>query len=654
MKNLICISGLIIFLVQCITAQENYSQEAGKVTQYEMSMTEYAKDPDAEAVVIYNIGKYRFIRNDNKGFMLEMKFRTKIKILKQSGEKYATFEIPYYNGDADWEQIQDIKATTYNQDNDQLTKVNLAAKNIFEEKISEDMRVKKMALSDVRIGSVIELSYTIVTPYFFHMREWEFQKKIPVVDSKLEYRAIPYYAYTYILKGTNKFDIINSVVDNIDIRFGQLVYKEMIWNFGMKDLPAFRDQDFISSENDHMISLNFQLAKYYSPMGGEKNIMSTWPELCNDFIKDDRFGKYIKESEKETKKQLGKLVLTDRNDMDKAQSIVKYIKSMYNWNGYYGKYTSGKLSDFLKRKTGNTADINLYMIGMLRAYGLEVNPVVLSTRKNGAISKSHPFSQFLNYVVAEVKIDTTKYYIDATESLLDFDELPERCINVIGLVVKPKTEEWTLIGQKKPSYTEKQFRLKVLPDNNLVKANIDYISSGYDAYKYRSAYLEKEDNLSDFLKRRDNIDVGNFEISNYSELDKPFIFSFKLDYPMEENADKIFINPFSNLAISENLFKQTSRKLPIDLIYLQGGTYESEIEIPEGYAVDFLPKSIQRNTVFMSINYKAIEENGKIKVSASYSFKRNYYPADSYMPLKGTLEAFIKQVSEMIILKRIQ
>lgn len=302
MKKTITASILFIIFIINGYSQVNYSQEFGKVTQYEMSMSQYEQDKDAEAVVIYDLGDYYFRPDETRGFLLSMERKVKIKILKQAGTKYANFEIPYYSENREWESIEKIEATTYNMEGGQLTKTILDPKNIYEEKVSNTLSIKKVALADVREGSVIEYKYLITTPYFFNMRKWDFQKKIPVVYSKLKYRAIPYYEYTYILRRINKFDEYKATPLNEDIRFGNLVYKEMQYEFGLKNLPPFKDEEYITSEQDYLISLYFQLSKIYYPRGGSKEIMTTWPAMCDDFLKDNDFGKYIKNSEKEGKK----------------------------------------------------------------------------------------------------------------------------------------------------------------------------------------------------------------------------------------------------------------------------------------------------------------------------------------------------------------
>lgn len=648
-KIIFCILIAIIPLI--IKGQENYSEEYGKITHYEASMTEYKADPEAEAVVIYDIGTNYFQGDENKGFLLHMEVRSKIKILNPAGTKYAQIEIPYYRDGNEVEVIKDIEATVYNLENGTLTKTFLDPKKIFEEKVNNDVSIMKIALPNVREGSVIEYTYHIVTPFFFHMRKWSFQQKIPVIHSKLIYRAIPYYEYTYIAKGIKQFHEFNSVNKPNDIRFGSLLYKEKEYTFGMKKLAAFRDEEFISAAEDYMIGIDFQISKIYFSSGGSRSYISTWPALCDDFLKRDDFGKYIKNSEKEGKKLLPTLGLADKSQLEQAIEISKHVKSMYKWNEFNAKFATDKLSTFLKIKSGNSADINLYLIGLLKAAGINAHPIVLSTRNHGAISKSHPFQQFLNYVVAQIEIDGKKYFVDATEPLRYFDELPIRCTNVEALVVKPKSEEWVVITQKEIASTQKSFKIKILPEQQSLKVNIQYVLSGQDAYQFRNTYDGKNDNLVEYFKKNNNVEVQNdLIVENYSDMHKPFSIAFNSTTSFENASGKLFIHPFCNLSVSDNMFKQNSRTLPVDLIYIRNVEYKSEIEIPEGYKVEYLPKNLNHESSVMGIFYDIKQVDNKIEILAKYSFNSNVYEAKEYQRLKYSFAELIKQFTDMIVL----
>ena len=56
-------------------------------------------------------------------------------------------------------------------------------------------------------------------------------------------------------------------------------------------------------------------------------------------------------------------------------------------------FTNKSVKDLLSSKTGNSAEINLFLAGMLNAAGIEAYPVITSTRSNGKIQSDYPFLQ---------------------------------------------------------------------------------------------------------------------------------------------------------------------------------------------------------------------------------------------------------------------
>lgn len=647
----------LLLTLQCTAAfaQTNYSFQPNKVTQYEMDLTEHPDFPNAEAVVIYEYGDF-YMRGEERagGFVLKKKTQLKIKILKEAGLEYADFEIPLYNNSENSEELEITSAVVYNAENGKLHTDGLDLKKVFTEKINANWTNKKFTMPGVRAGSIIELEYTISTPFFFNMGDWNFQKEIPVIYSQLRYRAIPYYEYTYILRGTNKFDEFRSNVLNDEVRFGRLLYKEVEYVFGMRDIAPFEDEEFISSPKDYMLALNFQLSKIHYPTGGTREIMSTWPALCDAFLKEPEFGKYIDASAKAGKKLLPTLQLANLSPEEQMKSIVQYMKTNYNWNGRYGKYANEKLSDFIKNKKGNVANLNLYLIGLLQAAGLDVTPVILSTRSNGAISPLHTFESFFNYVAAMVSIGDKTYCLDCTEPMLYYDELPSRCINVHGLLVKPKSEEWVKINQEKRAVTEKQFDIKLKDGGHQLDVNARYVASGNDAYHYRKVYLGEKSNLSDYFKENDNIDItGDIEVENHQQLDQPFVFSFAFVANAEEAPGKLFIAPFCKLVMADNPFKQNTRTLPVDMIHLHVGKYSSRITIPNGYRVEFLPEEAKFSNKMMTFSYKTnMADPGIIEIETEYALNKAVYTAQEYPVLRNLMSLAINKFAEMVVLAK--
>src|SRR5690606_9663507 len=127
---------------------------------------------------------------------------------------------------------------------------------------------------------VIEMRYVVKTPFKYNLPDWEFQHRIPTLYSEYEARMIPFYEYTYILQGADKFDHFESYEQpGVSRQFGAHRYNEMTYKFIMKDVGAFKDESYISSINDYLVKLDFQLAKYTSYQGVPVEIITTWPKL---------------------------------------------------------------------------------------------------------------------------------------------------------------------------------------------------------------------------------------------------------------------------------------------------------------------------------------------------------------------------------------
>lgn len=650
MKKLFFLIITFLLSIAIVYAQENYTEESGKITQYEMDITEYPNDPDAEALMIYNNGYYRFIFDDHQGFMLAMTTHTKIKIFSQAGVKYADFEIPLFienNRLGDSFKLEE--ATTYNYENNTLTKDKLDEKNIFEEQINQKWFRKKFTMPNVKAGSIIEVKYTVTTPFFVNMRTWKLQQKIPVLKSNLQYRAIPYYEYVYQIKGLSKLDIFNSTVDNTEIRHGYMVYKELVYNFGLKNIPAFRDEDFITSEKDHMTAITWQLSRINYPQGGKQDYITTWPELTQNLLKENEHGKYINNARKEARKILPTLQIDGLSDLDKVKTITQYVKNNYNWNGYYGKYSTQKVSDLLKNKSGSVADLNLFLTGLLQEAKLDAFSIISSTRDNGMIDKSYPFGHLFNYTLAKVDINGKQIFLDATDPLLPYNIVPSRCVNTLALVIKPKVEEWAFIIQKAPSYLQKNITIKLNGDGKYM-ANAEYTSLGDEARHYKSKYLGDDEKLIDYIQSSEKLEkITNLTIDNEKK-DNTFAFQFEFENPIEIVDEKMFIQPFCNLQTKQNLFNQKERKLPIDLIHIIGRRYNSNIAIPEGYTIEHLPDKMNIDNDLVNISYNAKQEGDTLNIQAAFSFKKNIYEPKDYNSLKNLYTRMLNRFEEMIIL----
>ncbi len=648
MKNPFTLLLLLCAIAPDIRGQQ-YAQDFGKIKVNEVTLSSYALDKAAEAVVLYDVGNTYFSPQDD-GFRIVFERSTKIKIFTKAGLDYAQIEIPFYMENLKMETVYDVEAYVYNMENNTLKTTAFDSRNVFEERLNENWRVKKFALPDVREGSVIEYRYKIMSPYIFNLQDWVFQRRIPTAYSQYTVRMTPFYDYIYNFQGGTKFDYFEQREDMMTSQFGPTQYHDMIYTFGMKNIPAFRDEEFITSISDYIMKMDFQLSVLHWPVGTNQSIISTWPLLVEEFLKEPEFGGYLKSMTRSAEDILVTLSLNGKTDREKAEAIYTYVKSNYNWTRSKTKFANKSPKDFLKTKTGNSAEINLFLCAMLNGAGIQAFPVLISTRDHGKIYKDYPFQQYLNYAVVLASVNNQDILLDATEPLIPFGMLPSRCINETGLVVNKNKAEWIPIEDKTGSELIDTIMISLNAAADSALVTVKRQTTGHKALEYRQEYLQDPEALQNSLLRDDLELKGTLETENLEEINRPFICRFSLSSGVEKVADKLLVQPFPGIPYGENPLKLAYRAYPVDMVYRNKNTFVATINLPEGYSCAPADPVVSIDNALVTIQYQVEVSPGKAKVSGTYEFKKPVYRNTEYYNLKDYMGKIVETFNERIVL----
>jgi hypothetical protein len=646
---------LTALLVSCqlFSFGQDSKIDYNRVGQYDFEYKICPFDTIAEAVVFFDLGKSRFEQSES-GFELVFERKTRIKVLKEAGRKFAEIEIPLYRQGNIFEVVYDIEAYVFNFVNGELKKSQLDTKNSHDEKVNESWIIKKIVLPDVRVGSVIEYQYKLRSEYLFNLRDWNFQWEIPVIYSEYEVKMIPFYQYTFLLQGITQFDVQTSMIDEgFEDTFAGVKFKNMVHTYGMKNLPGFKVEEFISSKDDYLIKMDFQLSRVIQTNGVGKDIISTWPLLIKELIEHENFGAYVKKTKNYTNKIININSLSAKSSLEKFDYIVNYVKSNFHWNNRISKYASKPLKNLLKDKFGNSADLNLLTIGMLNSVGVNAYPLIISTRDNGKVKSDYPFLSFFNNVIIYADIDGKKILSDATEPLLANDKIPSNYINDDGLIIQKDKLEWLSLQSKVPSKIRNTFNI-TLTESGL-NADITTYASEYNGLLYRKKFGDDKKSLNkNLIENGYDIVDSTIMVKNLKDKNKPYILNYSIKENLERINDKIYILPFFHEVINDNPLKLKSRTYPIDMTYPNYKSFYSEIKIPEGYEVDFLPANAKILNDQFELNYLVSnnEEKGSVTVSYNYYFKQSVYPDTEYSKLKFYFNEIVNKGVEKIVLSK--
>jgi hypothetical protein len=639
---------MLLFSLQTILKAQTFNNEYGKVGKDDIDYKSDPQDKSAEAVVISDDGQSYFSRINDE-FEIIYERTTRIKVLNEAGIKYANIEIPFYGEGEIYENVYDVEACTYNFENGVFSRTDLDLNTCHDEKINKYWNIKKFAMPNVKVGSIIEYRYKISSEYLFKLRNWNFQWKIPVIYSRYITKMIPFYQYTWLLQGANKFDSQKTYEDPLmERQYGSTKFKDLDYEFVMRNLPGFKDEEFISSDDDYLVKLNFQLSKVIDQDGVSQNVITTWPEMIKDLIKNEDFGGFARKSEGIASKIFELKSLSLLPAQQKFDSILDFVKANFTWNKLNDKYASKSPRAFQKDKNGNNADINLFAIGLLNAVGIKAVPVILSTRDNGKIKYDYPFTHFFNYIVIMADIDGKKVLSDATNPLSKNDRIPEKCINDKGLIIQKDKVEWVGLQTVIPTKTQKAIMITV--SDSTQNAVIQSSSTEYSALDNRTDYGTNTHIINKYLLNKGySVVDSSIIVKNQNDIKMPYILKYSINDKPEKVNNKIYVSPFLHEIIADSPLKQPNRSYPIDMIYPHKTSAFSEITIPDGYKVDFLPANDKINNDQFEFDYTTAENDKKISVSMIYYFKEPVYDASEYSKIKYYFNEIVNKGSEKIV-----
>lgn len=422
----------------------------------------------------------------------------------------------------------------------------------------------------------------------------------------------------------------------------------------MKDIPAFKDESYISSKSDFIQKIDFQLAKIHRPNGTAEDIISTWPKLIESFLKRESFGGYIEKSEKSSKKILEtELKLSEKSGMEKAKAIINYIKANWSWNEYYGKVASKSVKEFQDQKSGSAGDMNLFMVGMLRAAGIDAYPVILSTRGNGRIVADYPFENFFNYVIAYITVEGKSFLADATEHLLPFSVLPIRCINGQGLLIKEGAEHWVDLESPVASKQTINLTMEIFPESPSVKVKGIVNFSEMEAYLYKSSFGKDSVKLKEVLVNDHLEEISSMKIVFSDDPVKPYVIGFEGVGSLEQIADKIVLHPLLGWPMQENKLTQETRTYPVDFVYAKSESYRSTIKIPDGYKVIDVPEIYELSNNLAVVKVEYINKETTLEMVANFSLNQAVYMPKDYEALKSILDTVVKKFNAPLVFEKI-
>lgn len=652
---------LLVFLL--IGYFTSYSQSKfGNATKEELQMTSYEGDETADAVILNKEGELNFKLDDRKGFQFEYTEKVKIKILNTDGLKYANQEIDYFGvNKTSLEEVIGLSATAYNLENGKVIKTKMGKENVFEEDTEEKWKKIKFTIPAAKVGSVIEYKYTLVSPYMYELRDFYFQEEIPVVHVSYE-AVIPEY-FNYNIENRGYVSLDKADIEPVRTQFriniqggtgrgasGMHECGASKYIFKASNVVAAKPENHLWSIRDYISMVSFELRSTNIPGEYFKAYTSSWDKVDSELMKGKTFGGNLKHAGwfKDEITKVGTPTI------EEATKIRDVIKNKVKWNEKNSFYP-GKLEDALEKGVGSSAEINFLLINALKAGGFDAYPVILSTRAKGRLPIVHPSVLAFNYTITGLKIDSTLYYIDASDKYSSWNLLPQKCMVPLARALRDNSADWVDLSTVTAGTVHK--RSKVIFKDGQVINEIKEVRRGNDAYNARRVLdsYDSQDKFVESIEEKGNCSVEDFIVKGVDDIDALFQNEYIEKRDIDLSDDFIYFTPPISKLYTENPFKAETRTYPINFNYQQNYVHALEIEIPEGYEIAEIPAPERivmpdNNLVY---TYSIVKQNGKVIINSRYQVKNLMYLPTDYEGLKELFSRMILKNDEQIVFKKI-
>jgi hypothetical protein len=647
----------------------------GKVTDLELKMTDYDKEPGAAAVVLFDVGSTRFDYIPNSGFKIVFERQTRIKILKKEGYEFADVRVPFYKTPRGKQEVSSIKATTYNLENGKPVETKMEKSATFEEKLDKYWHLKKFTLPNVREGSVIEYTYELSSDFLSTLPDWEFQWEIPVAWSQYKTATPEYFRYVQVSEvhdafETHETDRVSrtiSILYTVDVSNDPTIVKKQsrtetvnyydhtsLWI--QQDMPALKEESYVASRHDLIPRVEFQLASVNFPGELPDRYLPTWGQLVQELNEEEDFGKLLSKGNA-VRESLGSVLTDAPAEKDKINAIHRFVKTNFQWNQWYSYLASQTIGNLLKTRQGNSADLNLLLVLLLREAGINAHPVILSTRSHGRVNTAYPLLSKFNHALAYVTTGGKGFPIDAIDPQLPVDMICFEDLNGEGLLIKPDGYDWIALGEniKENSYHS----VNATIHEGALKGTINMAHRGYGAVQMRNV-LQKS-NTADAAKTYfkayfSEVDLQEPKFENPEDANAPLkgVFSFTSPSYVEDGGDFIYVNPMLGFGLKESPFKKPERTYPVDFAHPADDVYQFNFAVPAGYTVAEVPKPLRlvNEDGTLRCDYNVESKPTEVKISYRFSRKRILFKPDEYSTLKNFYEQIATQCSGQIVLKK--
>jgi len=643
-------------------------QPYGKVDIADLELKACDFEKDANAEVLFEKGNLSYSVDVTS---IELDTHRRIKIFNEKGNEYANIHLLYYSGRR-LENITGLEAETINlvDGKEEITK--LDKKSFFTKVIDKNLSEISFTFPNVKPGCIIEFKYKLNIRSLSVIPTWNFQDRMPVKYSEYD-TSIPemfYFRpdlrlYQPMVKNTSVTDSkVLKVLSHEHGTYSSSQESETIpYNVqnevhAVANVPSLSAEPYMSSFEDNVQHLGFNLVNF-KPLGGfNEKVMDTWADVAGFLLEDEDFGEQLKRGLSNEQSIINEAHGYKTTD-EKIAYVFNQVKNQMKWNGGDRWYTIDGTSKAWDNKTGNSTEINLILYHLLKQCGINAYPMVVSTHNHGKVSPYNTTTLAFNRAIVYVLGDNDKkYFLDATGKYNLYNETPTELLNSLGLFVDRSKSTYDTVYVKKETPVRQSVLINAeIKSDGKIQGSAQLNSFSYNRVDAIRKYKEDgEKKYIDYLADGDNnLKISSIKFDNMDVDSLPLMQKIDFDLDLAgSDQNYIYLNPNLFSSLRKNPLLSENRMSDVDFGYLRGYTINGVYKIPAGYKIDALPKDINFVMPDKGISFKRImaEQEGNIMVRYSINYNKIRYSKEDYPSLHEFYKKMYEMLNEQIVLKK--
>jgi hypothetical protein len=633
-------------------------------TPEELKMTADPKAPGAAAVYL-NVEE-----TTNDGLHFHTSY-ARIKVLADKGKELATVEIPY---ERDTFKIVNIKARTIHSDGSVTPLAGKPEDLLISKKVDRNGEHTQFnrtvfTLPNVEVGCILEYRYDIsYDDNTFSSPEWVIQ--LPYFVHKAHYFFSPFKAFMPGVQNSTSAYLLdehgrklNSLVWIFKLPNGLSVKPDAAGRFivDVTDIPPAPDEEWMPPAESTLYRVHF----YYKPAGSAIEFWSSDSKLWSKDVN------HFAETSKSIKEAVAGLISPADSDLDKARKLYKAVQALDNTD-YSRKKGETELKllklkaakhaeDTWSQKSGDSEDIAMLYLAMLRAAGLTAYAEKIVDRQHGVFDSSYLSLRQLDNTLVVLSTGGKDIELDPGEKMCPFGTVNWKHSSAGGLIQSPKgADPVSSFPQKYPDNKTLRVGDVTIDGNGAMTGSFHFDMTGQQALGWRQKALmnDEAEVKKQFDQSLESIFPDGVEahVDHFTGIDNPevpLVAFIKAHGTLgAATSRRLMITAFFFETRNAHPFvAQEKRSQSVDMHYADSVLERVVFHMPAGFTVEGVPQESEcswpQHTVFTT---QFIAAPGQVTIVRKLYRAFTFAKPEEYNDLRGFYQKVAAADQQQLVL----